>query len=239
MKIVVTIALLFFSLSSFALDLEALKTERTSLREAMKSLEQEFDSNETVGERLSQRISDLQWSAKQVEKQVHDLQAKSDALDAKLAQHGQNSADLDVRLANHEASVHKHNGECGGTYEDQSYVDWCNNKAATLNAAGATLDREVDDFNAAGAALTKEVEHYNELTGMVQQLIENQETQEALVNQEIERYEAHRQELIDAGLKIQARLDEIQGYIDTCEAAIASGSDEAMKAECGSMFDGN
>ena len=226
-------------MSVHAADIEALKSERTTLQEAMKALETEFNANEVEGERIAQRVSDLEWSATQVEKQVNDLRVTSDTLDVKLANHAAESEALDVKIASHESSVQSHNSQCGGTFEDQSYVDWCNNNAASLNSARVVLDREVDSFNAEDTRLINEVEYYNELAISIQEMIDNQARQEAIVDEEMQRYKAHRQELVEAGIKIQARLDEIQPYIDSCESAIASDNDEYMKAECGSMFDGN
>ena len=101
------------------------------------------------------------------------------------------------------------------------------------------LDGEVNSFNTEDTKLNGEIEYYNQLANSIQDMIDNQVTQEAIVDREFEQYQAHRQELVDAGNRIQARLDEIQPHIDSCEAAIASGSDETMKAECGRMFDGN
>ncbi len=239
MKIIISIVLVLFSIISFADDLEALKSERTIVQEAMGSLEAEFQVNEIEGERIAQRASDLEWSAKQVRKQVNELRTTSDALDAKLANHAAVSESLDARLANHESSIQSHNSQCGGTFEDQSYVDRCNSNAASLNSAGAVLDGEVNSFNSQDAALTGEVEYFNELTITIQELIDNQAAEEAIVYQETEWHRAHRQELVDAGNTIQARLDEIQPFIDSCNDAIASGGDEYMKAECGRMFDGN
>jgi predicted nuclease with TOPRIM domain len=239
MRQIILVVLLLFSMSSFAADIAALKSERTTLRDAMSALEEEFDANEIEGERIAQRKSDLEWTATQVQKQVSDLRVTSDLLDARMAKHASVSQALDVKLANHESSVQAHNSRCSGTFEDQSYVDWCNSNAASLNAASAVLDGEVNSFNAEDAALSGEVEHYNQMASSVQELIDNQARQEAIVDQEFERYQAHRQELVDAGNRIQARLDEIQPYIDSCEDAIASDNIEYMKAECGRMFDGN
>ena len=239
MKIIISIALVLFSITSFADGLEALKSERTTLQEAMGSLEAEFQVNEVEGERIAQRASDLEWSTRQVAKQVNELRTTSEALDAKLANHAAESEALDARLANHESSIQSHNGQCGGTFEDQSYVDRCNSNAASLNSAGAVLDGEVNSFNSQDAALSGEVEYFNELTITIQELIDNQAAEEAIVNHETEWYRVHRQELVDAGNRIQARLDEIQPFIDSCNDAISSGSDEYMKAECGRMFDGN
>lgn len=239
MREIVLIVLLLFSMRSFAADIAALKTERTTLREAMSALEEEFNANEIEGERIAQRVSDLEWTAKQVEKQVTDLRVTSDTLDAKLANHATVSQAIDVKLASHESSVNTHNGQCSGTFEDQSYVDWCNGNAASLNSARAVLDAEANSFNSEDTKLNGEIEYYNQLALSIQEMIDNQAAQEAIVDREFEQYIAHRQELVDAGNRIQARLDEIQPYIDSCEAAIASGSDEYMKAQCGSMFDGN
>ena len=82
-----------------------------------------------------------------------------------------------------------------------------------------------------------------------QEMIDTQLEQEQILQREIDEYNAHRQELVDAGLKIQARLDEIQPYINSCEEAIEAydrssdplrdGTLERMKEECGRMFDGN
>jgi chromosome segregation ATPase len=239
MREIVFIALLICSTSSLAADIDSLKTERTTLREAMSALETEFNANEIEGERTSKRISDLEWSATQVEKQIIDLRVTSDALDAELANHAAVSQTLDVKLANHESSVQSHNSQCGGTFDDQNYIDWCNNSAASLNSERAGLDWEVNSFNSEDTKLNGEIEYYNQLAISIQEMIDKQATQEAIVDLEFEQHKAHRQELVDAGNRIQARLDEIQPYIDSCEAAIASGSNETMKAECGSMFDGN
>jgi predicted nucleic acid-binding Zn-ribbon protein len=239
MREIILIVLLLFSMSSFAADVDALKTERTTLREAMSALETEFDANTIEGERIAQKLNDLEWSATQVEKQVLDLRTNSDVLDAKLANHAADSQAIDVKLANHESSIQSHNGQCGGTFEDQRYVDWCNNNAASLKSARAVLDGELDSFNSEDATLIGEVEYYNQLALSIQEMIDNQATQEVIVDQEMRRYKAQRQELVDAGNKIQARLEEIQPYIDSCENAITSGDDEYMKAECGRMFDGN
>lgn len=205
----------------------------------MSALETEFNANEIEGERIGRRKSDLEWSATQVEKQITDLRVTSDVLDAKMANHATVSQTLDVKLANHESSVQSHNSQCGGTFDDQNYINWCNNSAASLNSERAGLDWEVNSFNSEDTELNGEIEYYNQLAISIQDMINNQATQEAIVDGKYEQYKTHRQELVDAGNRIQARLDEIQPYIDSCEAAIASGSDVTMKAECGRMFDGN
>ena len=99
------------------------------------------------------------------------------------------------------------------------------------------------------ATLEGEIQYNNNQRKTVLGLIDNQSAQEKNLQQEIDAYNGHRQELIDAGNKIQARLNEIQPYLNSCEEAIEAydrsadpmkdGAMERMKAECGSMFDGN
>jgi len=226
MREIVFIALLLCSIVSLAADIDALRTERTTLREAMSALETEFNTNQIEGERISTRMSDLEWSATQVEKQIIDLRVTSNALDAELANHAAVSQTLDVKLANHESSIQSHNIECGRTVEDENYVAWCNSSAASLSSERAGLDREVNSFNSEDTILNGEIEHYNQLALSIQNMIDNQAAQEAIVDGQYEQYKTHRQELVDAGNRIQAKLDEIQRYIDSCEAAIASGSDK-------------
>ena len=192
----------------------------------MSALETEFNTNQIEGERISTRMSDLEWSATQVEKQIIDLRVTSNALDAELANHAAVSQTLDVKLANHESSIQSHNIECGRTVEDENYVAWCNSSAASLSSERAGLDREVNSFNSEDTILNGEIEHYNQLALSIQNMIDNQAAQEAIVDGQYEQYKTHRQELVDAGNRIQAKLDEIQRYIDSCEAAIASGSDK-------------
>lgn len=239
MREILFIALLFSSICSPAADIDALRSERTTLLEAMSALEAERNANQIEGERIGKLISDLERSETQVEKQIIELRVTSNALDAELANHAAVSQTLDVKLANHESSIQSHNIECGGTYDDQNYIDWCNNSAASLSSERAGLDREVNSFNSEDTKLNAEIEHYNQLALSIQDLIDNQAAQEAIVDGEYEQYKTHRQELVDTGNRIQARLDEIQPYIDSCEAAIAPGSHKTMTSECGSMFDGN
>ena len=239
MREILFIALLLCSISSPAADIDALSSERTTLLEAMSAIEVERNANQLEGERISKRISDLEWSATQVEKQIIDLRVTSNALDAELAKHAAVSQTLDVKLASHESSIQSHNIECGGTYDDETYVAWCNNSAASLSSERAGLDREVSSFNSEDTKLNAEIEYYNQLALSIQDMIDDQAAQEAIVDAEYEQYKTHRQELVDAANRVQARLDEIQRYIDSCEAAIASGRDAAIEAERGNMFDSN
>ena len=98
-------------------------------------------------------------------------------------------------------------------------------------------------------ALPNNLFHYLEQRKPVQSLIDNQIIEERKHDEQIKAYNNRRQELIDAGLKIEARLKEIQTYINSCEEAIAAydkstnpmkdGTMERMKAACGQAFDGN
>jgi hypothetical protein len=239
MREILFIALLLCSIVSPAADIDALRSEQSTLLEAKSALDAERNANQIEGERISKTMNDLERSATQVEKQIIDLRVTSNALDAKLANHAAVSQTLDVKVANHESSIQSHNIECGGTYDDENYDAWCNNSAASLSSERAWLDREVNSFNSENTKLNGEIEIYNELALSIQDMIDNQATQEAIVDGEYEQYKTHRQEFVDAGNRIQARLDEIQRYIDSCEAEIASGSDETIKAERGNMFDSN
>jgi len=99
------------------------------------------------------------------------------------------------------------------------------------------------------ATLNGDIQYHNKLRATVQGLIDNQATQEQILQREIDAYKAHRKELVDAGNRIQARLNEIQPYLNACKEAIEAydrsanpmkdGTMERMKEECGGrMFDG-
>jgi len=203
-------------------DIPALKKEKATLQDAMNAHETEFTANEAKRPRLEQRKSDLEWSAKQVTKEIDKWNAAN--------------AMLKTKADNYKADVASHNSRCSGTVDTQAEYDQCNSNKAALDSRKAKLEGEFQ---------------YNDSQKKtVQELIDNQAAQEQALTQEINAYNAHRQELIDAGNKIQARLDEIQPYLNSCEDAIAAydrsadpmkdGTLERMKAECGgSMFDGN
>lgn len=111
MREIILTLLLLSSMSSLAADIETVKTERTTLREAMSALETEFNANEIEGERIGNRTSDLEWSATQVEKQITDSRITREVLDAKIANHAAVSQTLGGKLANHESSVQSHNSQ--------------------------------------------------------------------------------------------------------------------------------
>jgi chromosome segregation ATPase len=202
-------------------DVDALKKEKSALQDAMKALEKEFDLNEAKKPRLEQRQSDLEWTAKTVKKEIEKRNAAN--------------ARLQTKINTYEADVATHNSQCDRTLDTQSEYDRCQGSKAALDSRRATL--------------VGEIQYDNEQRATVKGLIDNQKEQEQILQREIDEYNAHRQELIEAGLKIQARLDEIQPYINSCQEAIAAydrspdptkdGTMERMKAECGRMFDGS
>ena len=202
-------------------DVDALLKEKSTLQDAMKALKKEFDLNEAKRPRLEQRKSDLEWAAKAVKKEIE----KRNAANARLR----------TKIGAYEADVARHNSQCDRTLDTQSEYDRCQGSKAALDSRRATL--------------VGEIQYDNEQRATVQGLIDNQKEQEQILQREIDEYNAHRQELLDAGVKIQARLDEIQPYINSCEEAIAAydrspdpmkdGTMERMKEECGRMFDGS
>lgn len=214
------LAAMISSAAGSDVNIAALKKEKTSLEDSMSALQKEFELNEAKRPRLEQRKSDLEWSRKQVEKQIADYNTARDRLLAKID--------------TYKADVYSHDLKCSGTVETQSEYDRCISSKNTLDSRKSTLEQEMQ---------------YNEgQRTTLSELVNNQNTQEAALQKEIDAYNAHRQELLDAGNKIQARLDEIQPYLNSCEEAIkaydqssdpmADGTMERMKAECGSMFDG-
>jgi len=202
-------------------DIAALKKEKSSLQDAMGALEKEFSLNEAKKPRLEQRKSDLEWSAKQAQKAIDSWNAAN--------------AKLVIKVDNYKADVATHNSKCSGTVDTQAEYDACERSKSALDSRKSTLEGDL--------------QYNEEQRATVQELIDNQAAQEKILQQETDSYNIHRQELIDAGNKIQARLDEIQPYLNSCEEAIAAydrsadpmtdGTMERMKAECGSMFDGN
>ena len=202
---------IFSSVAAAGPDIDALKQEQATLLDAMNTLESEFDLNEAKAPRLDQRSSDLEWSAKMVGKEIDKWNAES--------------ATLTIKTDNYSADVGAHNSRCDRTVDTQSEFDQCNRSKAALDSRKATLDGEI--------------QYINGQRDTVQGLITNQTVQENALQREIDAYNAHRQELAEAGNRIQKRLDEIQPYIDSCNNAIASGNIEAMKDQCGRMFDGN
>lgn len=219
------VSMILFPMISSAIaekpDVAALVKEKSALQEAMKALEKEFDVNEAKVPRLEQRKSDLEWSAQVVEKEIEKWNAAN--------------ARLQTKVDNYKADVAAHNSRCDRTVNTQSEYDQCVRSKAALDSRKSTLEREI--------------QYSNEQRAAVQRLIDNQAEQAKILQREIDAYLAHRKELIDAGVKIQARLDEIQPYVNACEEAIAAydrspdplkdGTMERMKEECGRMFDGN
>ena len=218
---IVLLALFFPAGIAAQPDVDALLKEKSALQDAMKALKIEFDLNEAKKPRLEQRKSDLEWSAKTVKKEIE----KRNAANARLR------TKIDV----YEADVARHNSQCDRTLDTQSEYDRCQRSKAALDSRRATL--------------VGEIRYDNDQRATVKGLFDNQKEQERILQREIDEYKAHRKELVEAGLKIQARLDEIQPYINSCQEAIAAydsspdpmkdGTMERMKAECGRMFDGN
>lgn len=219
------VSMILFTMISSAIaakpDVGELMKEKSTLQEAMSALETEFNLNEAKTPRLEQRKSDLEWSANVVAKEINKWNAAN--------------ARLETKIDNYEADVAAHNIRCDRVVDTQSEYDQCVRSKAALDSRSATLRGEIQ---------------YNDnQRATVHGLIDNQKRQEQALQREIDAYNAHRQELIDAGNRIQARLDEIQPYLNACEEAIAAyersanpmkdGTLERMKAECGSMFDGN
>ena len=202
-------------------DTGALMKEKSALQDAMKALEKEFDLNEAKKPRLEQRKSHLEWSAKTVKKEIEKWNAAN--------------ARLETKIDNYKADVATHNSQCDRTVDTQSEYDRCQRSKAALDSRKATLEGDI--------------QYNNEQRATVQGLVDNQKEQEQILQRETDEYNAHRQELTQAGLKIQARLDEIQPYITSCQEAIAAydrspdpmkgGTMERMKEECGRMFDGS
>ena len=202
-------------------DVGALKKEKSTLQEAMKALETEFNLNEAKVPRLEQRKSDLDWSAKVVAEEINKWNAAK--------------ARLQTKIDNYKSNVAVHDTRCDRVVNTQREYDQCVRSKAALDSRKATLEGEIQ-YNKSQRAT-------------IQGLIDNHKKQEQILQREIDAYNAHRQELIDAGNKIQARLNEIQPYVNACEEAIAAydrstnpmkdGTMERMKAECGCMFDGN
>jgi chromosome segregation ATPase len=212
---------LLSTISFAATDLRALLNEKDNLLAMMDIAKEAFLENETKRPRLEQRKSDLDWTATKVKKEIDRWNAAN--------------AQLQTRISNHESAVSQHNSRCSGTYESQSYVDECNQNADRLNSYGSTLNGEIE---------------YNEQRRQsIQEMIDTQNEQERLLQQEIDQYNMDRDELIEAGLKIQRRIDEIDAQLGPCRAAITAydassdpmkdGTMENMKAACGNLFDGN
>ncbi|MBU4501584.1 MAG: hypothetical protein KKA79_03265 [Nanoarchaeota archaeon] len=218
---VLTISFAMISSAVAEVDVSALKKEKTTLQDAMGALEKEFNLNEAKVPRLEQRKSDLEWSAKQVQKSADNWNAAN--------------ARLEIKTYNYKADVATHNSRCDRTVDTQGEYDACVRSKNALDSRKATLERDI--------------QYNEEQRATVQELIDNQAAQKQILQKEIDAYLAHRKELVDAGNRIQARLDEIQSYLNSCEDAIAAydrsadpmkdGTLERMKAECGSMFDGN
>lgn len=220
--------LVLFSSTAIAAQADKLESSRSGLVKEMttllksdKALEKEFDLNEAKRPRLEQRKSDLEWSAKMVEKEINKWNAES--------------ARIQKKINNYESDVAAHNSRCDRTVSTQAEYDACVRSKNALDSRKSTLQGEIN--------------YQNEWRGRVQGIIDTQMEQEQALQREIDEYNRHRQELIDAGVKIQARLDEIRSYLTDCEEAIAAydaspnpmqdGTMERMKAVCGQMFDGN
>ncbi|MBW2031675.1 MAG: hypothetical protein JRJ31_21690, partial [Deltaproteobacteria bacterium] len=175
-------------------DIASLKREKSRLLDAMDALEKEFNLNEAKGPRLKQRKSDLEWSGQVVKKEIAKWKAAK--------------ARLQTKVDNYKADVARHNSRCDRTVDTQSEYDQCVRSKAALDSRKATLGGEI--------------QYNNEQRARVQGLIDNQKKQEQTLQREIDAYLAHRQELIDAGNRIKARLNEIQPYLNSCEEAIAA-----------------
>lgn len=222
----IIVSMILFPMISSAIaaqpDVGALTKEKASLEDAMDALETEFNLNEAKVPRLKQRKSDLEWSAQAVKKEIN----KWNAADARLK----------VKVDNYKSDVTVHDQRCGRTFtlpNEQSAYDACLSSKAALDSRKGKLQNDI--------------RYHNEQRTTVQGLIDNQKVQEQSLQREIDAYLAHRKELVEAGNKIQARLDAIQPYVNACEEAKAAydrsanpmkdGTMERMKDECGSMFD--
>lgn len=209
--VVGVLAFLMVPTLAFSVDIPALLSERDVMIAGLKAIGPDWDSNEAVRATLEQKKSDLEWTASKV--------------DQEIAKFNQDVEALDAQFATQRAKLNSHSSRCTGTFDSQSYVDSCNNEADALNSHSDYLQSEAD--------------YQNQQEATIKDLIANQNREEAKLQVKIDKYNARRQELISAGLQIKARLDEIQGYLDSCRTAIDSNNLEAMKSECGKMFDGN
>jgi len=219
--------LAMFSPTAIAAEPEkpGLVKELTSLLKADKALEEEFNLNEAKVPRLEQRNKDLEWTAGVVKKEIE----KWNAADARLK----------TEVDNYKSDVWNHNGRCDREFilpDEQSAYDACQRSKAALDSRQAKLKGDI--------------QFHKEQRDSVQEMIDTQREQVQILQQDINEYNRHRQELIDAGLKIQARISEILPLLSACDRAIAAydaspnpmldGTLERMKAECGGrMFDGN
>lgn len=221
MKRFFVIVALICSAPLFAQDAGDLIKEKDALQDRLAELEQRFAQNEDQGKLLSQRIDDLNWAAEQLEKQSADVGAESTA--------------LDVRTAQLESEIDSHNSVCGGSSEDEAFVNSCNSRADYLNA-------QSQEHNAA-------IEQWNRTNELLNEAYQTQEEQRSIVATQVSQYLQTQQELIEAAQVIQARLAEIEPFLTGCQQAISrydaspnpagDGTMEQMKAACGNIFDGN
>lgn len=179
-------------------------------------------------EQLEARTGELetQWINNEAEGE-RLAQRKSD-LEWSATQVQKQIEDWNAASASLTSRIETHNSQCGGTYEDEAHVDQCNSNANALNSEGNYL---------------------KELSVQIDELVSNQQEQEQIVDNEITQYQATADSIKNEFSSIQARLAEIGSFVGDCESAISEydassspetdGTMERMKAECGSMFDGN
>lgn len=238
MKKITIITLMFLLVPTlcFAVDMEALQSEMKSLMALDDVLSEAWTENEAKGTRLEaesasliKRKDDLEWSGQMVEEATSKWLAKK--------------AVFEGEVAVVTAEISAHNARCAGTFEDEGYVNACN----------AAADR----INGKADVLRSEESYLNSERGRVNELIAGQEEAWTVHNRNVDRWEAEvkayekdREELIEAGLKIQGRMKEIMAIFESCDAAIKAydaspdpmmdGTMERMKAICGQqMFDGS
>lgn len=193
--------------------------EERSLLVQLKAYNAEYDALTAKRATFAKRNDDLKWSHEQLEKQIRVYSADREDL----------SRRMDLQLG----TIRNHDSRCGGTFDDQGYVDACNAEARRLDATTNAQNRENDSLNHTRSLLKTAAE-----------------TQVAETNKlaTADQAAANRQNVIaNLARPIVERLKALENKNVSCQQAIAAvdadpanmWKKERMHDICGEMFDGN
>lgn len=193
--------------------------EERSLLVQLKAYDAEYDALTAKRATFAKRNDDLRWTHEQLEKQIRAYNTDRE--------------DLNRRMNLQLGTIRDHDSRCGGTFDDQGYVDACNAEASRLDTITNAQNRENESLNHTRSLLKTAAE-----------------TQVAETNKlaTADQAAADRQNVIaKLAQPIVERLKALEKKNILCRKAIAAVDadptnmlkKERMHDVCGEMFDGN
>lgn len=207
----------------------------------LQDLKKQLDDTDFKAKPLADKKRNLDDTTDLLKGAFDNLQKKYDDLNMRIDGHTAKAGPLRDEKQALDASIDSHNGRCGGTYEDQGYVDACNSEAAQLNQQMADFNQRADAYDAEGADLKKEGDDLDDYQNGLKQR-RDQLSQDTLDwAAAVKQYVADHNDLVARYNQVVAELQAYENDYSRCMSALHDPNTPAdtVKYQCGDIdFDG-